>query len=515
VLFSLRPLSVEELLHALEINDHQQDVDGKTRGFQEEAIPAIGTHVAVKLVALLENCGSLLEIRKTESLSQGDWKVQFIHFSTKEYLLNLQSESLLQFSFSHREENHAALTNTCLLYLIIAGVDCERRARYSSPVERDNEMEVHERKWGFYSYARRHWGRHFRLCGNEVLPSYAMRRKIFLDSSPTFDSWKLSLTWNSSPLRGLRQHSDQEAIIEWTVGSVDNVSSWYSRVLVSCMFGMLDILRELLAEAKERTPPDALPMAVYCGQAAVVEMLIQRDDVDVNYRLKAEDTLLFRAHESGWKDITRLLLGRPELRVNEKFNPGGRGFESWYSLLGGPQPVLFYALDVNDEAFVRQLLERDDLDVNCIGTDSSGDDMTPLSFTITQRKLRPFKLLLARKGVDVNLAPGDNGRTPLHIALGQSLGEFIQLLLARDDILVNKPDDRGRTPLDMVDRWTNSKEFQWVRDKGGKRAREIALEAKTSTGSTRSPPPPRLSFPASSTQIQRDATSAPGEDGLR
>ncbi|KAH8152989.1 uncharacterized protein LAJ45_02576 [Morchella importuna] len=62
VLFSLRPLSVKELLRALEINDYQEDIDGTTSGFKEEAIPAIDIDVEDKLAALLERCGSLLGV---------------------------------------------------------------------------------------------------------------------------------------------------------------------------------------------------------------------------------------------------------------------------------------------------------------------------------------------------------------------------------------------------------------------------------------------------------------------
>lgn len=330
VLFSLRPLSVKEFLHALEINDYQEDIDGTTSGFKEEAIPAIGTDVENKLTALLGGCGSLLGVRKTESDSPGNWNVQFIHFSAKEYLPGLRSEDcrdsgLLKFSFSHPEENHAILTNTCLLYLVISGLDrgremSDERFIKQSPPGRDTACEPRERKWRFYNYARFNWGKHLNLCGTKVSQSYAMQRKIFIDSSLAFDSWKLSLSPHVVCAPGTPSSVVHivEAAIDRVVSSV--FSSWHSRVLASCMFGVTDFLRELLAEVKGRIPAYALSIAVYCQQAAVAEMLIQRYDVDVNERPDGADTtLLHRANQLGLKDIVRMLLGRPELRVNDVF----------------------------------------------------------------------------------------------------------------------------------------------------------------------------------------------------
>lgn len=177
----------------------------------------------------------------------------------------------------------------------------DERFLKQGPPGRDTTCEPRERKWGFYNYTRFNWGKHLNLCGTKVSQSYAMRRKTFLDSNLAFDSWKLSLSPRVVRAPGTPTSAVHivETAIDRVVGSV--FSSWYSRVLASCMFGMTDFLRELLAQAEEGTAQYALLIAVYCQQPAVVEMLIQRDDVDVNERPDGANTttLLYRANQLG------------------------------------------------------------------------------------------------------------------------------------------------------------------------------------------------------------------------
>lgn len=74
----------------------------------------------------------------------------------------------------------------------------------------------------------------------------------------------------------------------------------------------------------------------------------------------------------------------------------------------------------------------------------------------------------------------------------------LQLLLARDDILVNKIDSSGQTPLDRALRSTNMSmwKFKMHRAKGGKRSWELREEAKVNSSVARSlqPPPPILKY---------------------
>ena len=60
--------------------------------------------------------------------------------------------------------------------------------------------------------------------------------------------------------------------------------------------------------------------------------------------------------------------------------------------------------------------------------------------------MRVIKVLLGREEVTHD-KPDNGGRTPLSYAADRGFEEAVEMLLGREEVNPNKPDNRGRTPL--------------------------------------------------------------------
>ena len=127
-------------------------------------------------------------------------------------------------------------------------------------------------------------------------------------------------------------------------------------------------------------------------------------------------------------EVIQLLLNRPDIEVNE-------GDASGYT-------PLHWACSCNHPEVVRLLLKQDGIEVNAKA--NNGD--TPLHLACWKGHLEVVKLLLDHPKIEVN-ATDDYGDTPLHWACLEGDLEVVRLLLAKPNIEVNEKDQRGKTPL--------------------------------------------------------------------
>lgn len=417
VLFSLRPLSVPELLHALAIKKHEREKGGSSGDFQLESIPSATDDVINSWI--LEPCGSLLQVRKKHSYTSPDeWHVHFIHFSAKGYLLNLNDNCddrrLLEFSFSKSEDHHAVITKTCLSYQISAGID-----------HREHNLSNNKGKrfWAFEGYAFHSWDKHFHLSGKEAHLNNSILRAIFLDEGPAFENWGRSLEWSSCP-------DENDKML-----GRDGILPLSSQLLAACRFGMTGILREMIEQCTEPVPKEALFVAACYNQQAIVRVLLQRKDIDIN-EVTCLRTPLYLASLEGHHGVVQELLRERDLRVNE-LDPVFQ------------EPALMVAVRRGHEGVVRCLLQRDEVDVNYISSPNSIlGEAAALTIAITLGYSSIFRLLLKRPDIDVNLAVQD--QTPLKLAVQKYRPTYVEMLLERDNILVNPIDKDGKTPLDYA-----------------------------------------------------------------
>ena len=180
-----------------------------------------------------------------------------------------------------------------------------------------------------------------------------------------------------------------------------------------------------LKSSDDRTP---LFRAACSGHEAAVKLLLDTDKVEIDSRDSDGQTPLLRAALNGHKTVVKLLLQTDKVNVNSK-DLRGRTPLSWATWNG-------------HEAIVRLLLEMGKVDID---TNDSGN-ITPLSWAAREGYVEIVKLLLKTGKVDVNSRDSHN-RTPLSLAAGRGHEAVVKLLLKMDEIDVNLKDQNGRTPL--------------------------------------------------------------------
>ena len=177
-LFSLRPLTVQQLLEALLISldrgprsetsstGSESDSGGDTNSsasdtpdasdyFPRDLLPETRDRNFVE-DEILKLCGSLIELRQADEDSEIDQHtVHFVHFSAHEYLkaLSITSPLLGQYKLSDRGYSNDKIGQLCLRYLCYD----DFIQRTNSTIEEFNEKL---KRYAFLSYAGVYWGWH-------------------------------------------------------------------------------------------------------------------------------------------------------------------------------------------------------------------------------------------------------------------------------------------------------------------------------------------------------------------
>ena len=166
----------------------------------------------------------------------------------------------------------------------------------------------------------------------------------------------------------------------------------------------------------------ALQAAAYLGHVRIVELLLQVDGINPNY---------MGSSLHGYAAPLLLRINRVRSAEMADCTP------------------LIYACMKGYVSIVRQLLARDDVDVNAIG--SGWTPLTAACEFCRVENLEIINLLLAQDGIDINLGIQTK---PLITAVGRELMEVVESLLARDDLDPNIVDHDGESALGYaVFRW--------------------------------------------------------------
>ncbi|KAN0068491.1 Ankyrin repeat-containing domain protein [Elaphomyces granulatus] len=150
----------------------------------------------------------------------------------------------------------------------------------------------------------------------------------------------------------------------------------------------------------------ALQAAVGQGKADLVKLLLKVDGINPNFGAHSKSVL---APELGQSDVVELHLDT-DIRDQPFASP------------------LYYACKWGYVSIVKQLLSREDVDVNALAFDGS----TPLLIACWGGLVGVVNLLLAKDGIDVN-AYNKYGETPLIMAMTRESVPIVKSLLARDD----------------------------------------------------------------------------------
>jgi ankyrin repeat protein len=211
-----------------------------------------------------------------------------------------------------------------------------------------------------------------------------------------------------------------------------------------------------------RTP---LMVAARNGDAQVVRLLLSHPDAEANavggYSLRDYITAFELAVMAGHGDVVQILLDHPGIDAS-RYSDGciwdhftDKNFEAIKVL------IAHFNSDVNQrfpgsdwtmltrliydgrgsEPAVRFLLDHPDIDINQEG----GHGITPLMAAVMVDDVSLVHMLLARQDVDVNKI--SNGKIVLICAVLRGNADIVRLLLNHPDIDIAKVDGMGRTAL--------------------------------------------------------------------
>ncbi|CAG9948631.1 unnamed protein product [Clonostachys rosea f. rosea IK726] len=156
------------------------------------------------------------------------------------------------------------------------------------------------------------------------------------------------------------------------------------------------------------------------GSASVVRMLLQRSDIDPNFRAQEKHTTpLALAVLRGHTEVVGLLLEREDIDPNIPAR-------DWRPLER--------AVRKGHEAIVRLLLMRQDLNPN-----SHDTPFTPLGAAARLGMKNIVRMLLERPDTDPNLGHPDSGHSPLRLAIIRHWPHIVRQLLQRKDVDPNQP----------------------------------------------------------------------------
>ena len=199
--------------------------------------------------------------------------------------------------------------------------------------------------------------------------------------------------------------------------------------------GHVEIVKLLLdagakVKMKDRNQRTMLSWAAENGRTAVVELLLERSDIDLNAKDLDGRTPFYWAASCGHEDMLKLLLARNNVDINSVTKEG--------------QSALHLAVHMRSETIVQLMLRRTDLLIN---QTSNNRRETAFFLAVFQGNKAIVKLLLMRNDIDVN-CQNSRGLTPLMQAIESGHEEIIELLLNRQDIRVN---NQGRSWSNRID----------------------------------------------------------------
>ncbi|KAF5613591.1 ankyrin repeat domain protein [Fusarium subglutinans] len=435
-----RPLTVGEMIVALELQQHHQSIDDieiEPEGRFREKIRDI--------------CGL---VTVSES------RIFLLHQTVKEFLISINHAEPASLSWKHSvlvQDPNLTLTYVCVWCLQL---DHSTKGRQST----NSRALTHTSRNSFFNYAAKHWANHFnRLSVSNQKKMTNLALEICDDRGPCFLAW--------SQVYWLSRHGQ--------------FVSGFTTLMAASYFGLEPVLRRIiktqysqLNRKDETYHKSALSWAAGNGHDGVVEQLIRglsigprslkmvlRRGANVN-ELDSENrtpltyaiwnghlSVVHRLVEAGaWVDVPDVLGGTPTSYAVTSGNSGIKAL-----LVRGNVPrdpnhkeggkLLLSAAKYGHINVVRVLVEAKETNINL----KDGEGWTPLMWAINYRHNRIIKLLLEHKA-EVNIRDRA-GMTPLHFATRYGQFEVAKLILQTGRADVNMPDLTGLTPLHQTARW--------------------------------------------------------------
>jgi hypothetical protein len=217
-----------------------------------------------------------------------------------------------------------SITQTCLTYLSF------------DALMQGGDAWSTSHKYPFALYAAVHWGYHARRD-----------EETTLDMVLEFLSRKPNVAYATTIL--LAEGLDSGSW-DYGLGRTD-----FGEIHLLSFFGLGRTMSQLLqinhsADLKDSTGQTPLSLATTQGHSEVVQLLLTRDDIDVNSEDQYGNSPLFYAANSGHLEVTKHLLARDDIDVNSKDEEGNS--------------LLFIVAAKKHLEVMKLLLARDDIEVN-------------------------------------------------------------------------------------------------------------------------------------------------------
>ncbi|KAI0902853.1 ankyrin [Ustulina deusta] len=381
--YSLRPLTLAELQHALavELGDVDLDEDGL---YETDLIASV--------------CAGLVTVDRESN------QIRLVHYTTQSYFERIRTKLF--------PEAPSTISKTCLTYLAF-------RPFAENYCLSEEELIARLAEYPFLSYAANYWGDHIRNGMDDDVHKLALE---YLSNNIGILS-ACQAADDEGPSRYLRRHL-------LCGGMMPNIT----RLHMIALFGVTEIAGDLLADSVDvnakaywgMTPlhlaaevaPEAssqatpLHMAAENGHEAVVQLLIEAGaECNARRGILGMSPLHFAA-KSGHIDVTQVLIEK--------------------------------GADINQREVGVDCSNRHNSDEISDGDDFEGLGGTPLNRAAEQGH-DDLVLLLLNNGADIS-ATNQYGCTALHAAARDGYIKLVKLLIARG-INISTMDENGRTAL--------------------------------------------------------------------
>ena len=377
--FAYRPLRLVELQHALAVRKSHMEFD----------------HGNIPSRKVLLDCCLGLVIVDEETMT-----VRFTHFTLEEYFRgNAASEF---------PNGCSSIAETCLTYLNFSGL-----RQHCPNLDR---LEEKSSQYALLKYAACYWGTYVKQQCSDTLIELA---RVVLEHETERPPCAVQALYF--------------AVADYPWERI--IATKFSGIHVIAYFGLNEVIANFFTvELRDDTGRTPLSWAAKNGHVGVVQLLVEKDGVDINTVDSDGRTPLMWATIRGHEAVVSLLIERDGVDIDAKDNLGKTAF--------------IMAAQWGHEAVVRLLIERGGVDINARDNLLG---MTPFMFAATSGVVAIVKLLVERDGVDIN-AKDHEGRTPLMWAIIgvleiKSHEGVVQLLIERDDVDISAIDDMGRTAL--------------------------------------------------------------------
>ena len=402
---SEQPLNVDEICHALAVEEGSRDIDVSN-------VPSIWT--------VLSCCQGLVVVDK------GSSTIRLIHFTFKEYL----SSHIDLFDGAHSK-----IAETCLAYLNFQAIK-------DLPTRRSLGRPLDPRGTPLLRYSSLYWGTHMRM---ELSDSSKRLALELLDQYDNHISAELLL----------------ESINESSLCSHIDPRKPFSALHCVSYFGIagvvIDLIRMKKWDVNQRDSAGLTPLmwAARFGREEVVKLLLQQDHTEPDIpHTQYDRTALSWAAGNGHKGVVKIFLD--QLFVA----PGSIG--RWWRKTPQVMSLLFGRRYVNPDrpgkdgqtplsqaagnghyGVVKLLLEQGNVSPD---KPETRHGQTPLSLAAGSGHDRVVKLMLGRRDINPNM-PDNGGQTSLSWAAGNGHEGVVKLMLGRENVNPDLPDNGGQTPL--------------------------------------------------------------------